>query len=174
MCCYFAEPQCHHFYTAEDDNQEVGFASSFPGKIIPIEMSSGKTIIAQKSSFLAAEEDVEIKTFFRKRLGSGLFGGEGFILQKFEGKGMVFLEIDGDVLEYDLEVGEKLLIDQGHLAAMEETVDFDIQRVKGVKNILLGGEGLFLGTLTGPGKVWIQTMPLSNFINTILPHVQTG
>lgn len=160
-----------NFFIAEEDNQEIGFASSFPGKVIPIELDGSKTIIAQKNAYLASEKDVEIEMHFRKKIGAGVFGGEGFILQKFSGAGMVFLEIDGEVIEYDLEEGEKLIIDQGHLAAMDETVDFDIQRVKGAKNILVGGEGLFLGTLTGPGKVWVQTMPLNNFVNAIVPHL---
>ena len=158
-----------NFYTAEENNQEIGFTSSFPGKIIPMKLDGTKTIIAQKNAYLASEKDVDIEMHFRKKLGVGLFGGEGFILQKLSGIGMVFLEIDGEVLEYDLKEGEKLIIDQGHLAAMDETVDFDIQRVKGAKNIVFGGEGLFLGTLTGPGKVWVQTMPLTNFVNAIIP-----
>ncbi|MBZ9569969.1 TIGR00266 family protein [Methanobrevibacter sp. TMH8] len=160
-----------NFFTAEADEQEIGFACSFPGKIIPIKLDETKNIIAQKSAYLASEKDVEIEMHFRKKLGAGVFGGEGFILQKFSGNGMVFLEIDGEVLEYNLKEGEKLVIDQGHLAAMEETVDFDIQRVKGAKNMLFGGEGLFLSTLTGPGKVWVQTMPLINFIETIIPYL---
>ena len=163
-----------NFFTAEEDNQEVGFANSFPGKIIPMELDGSKTIIAQKNAFLASEETVEIEMHFRKKLGAGIFGGEGFILQKFSGTGMVFLEIDGEVVEYDLKEGEKLIIDQGHLAAMDETVDFDIQKVKGVKNILVGGEGLFLGTLTGPGRVWVQTMPLTNFVNAIIPYIPSN
>ena len=108
---------------------------------------------------------------FRKKLGAGIFGGEGFILQKFTGEGMLFLEIDGDVIEKDLAPGEKLIIDQGHVAAMEETVDFDIQRVKGAKNMLFGGEGLFFATLTGPGRVWIQSMPLSRLVEAITPYL---
>ncbi len=160
-----------NFFTAEEDDQEIGFANSFPGKIIPIELDGNKTIIAQKSAYLASEKDVDINMHFRKKLGTGLFGGEGFILQKFSGFGIVFLEIDGEVIEYDLKEGEKLVIDQGHLAAMDESVDFDIQRVKGAKNIMFGGEGLFLSTLTGPGKVWVQTMPLSNFIEAIIPYI---
>lgn len=157
-----------NFFTAQADNQEIGFASGFPGKIIPIELN-GRTIIAQKNSYLASEEDVDISMHFKKKIGRGIFGGEGFILQKFTGNGMLFLEIDGDVVEYDLAPGEKMLIDQGHLAAMEKTVDFDIERVKGAKNMLLGGEGLFLGKLTGPGKVWIQTMPMSKFVDSLIP-----
>lgn len=163
-----------NYYISEGENQFVGFASSFPGSIIPIKLENDKTIIAQKNAFLAAEERVDIKMFFRKKLGAGLFGGEGFILQKFEGEGMIFLEIDGEILEYDLKEGEKLVIDQGHLAAMDETVSFDIHRVKGAKNILFGGEGLFLANVTGPGKVWVQTMPLSNFVKSIAPYVTTN
>jgi len=163
-----------NFFTAEEDNQEIGFANSFPGKIIPLELNGTKAIIAQKGAYLASEESVEIEMHFRKKLGVGIFGGGGFILQKFSGTGIVFLEIDGEVVEYNLKEGEKLVVDQGHLAAMDETVDFDIQRVKGVKNILVGGEGLFLGTLTGPGKVWVQTMPLTNFVNAIIPHIPTS
>ena len=163
-----------NFYTAESDNQQIGFASSFPGKIIPIKLDGSNSIIGQKNAFLASETNVNIDMYFRKNLGTGLFGGEGFILQKFTGTGMLFLEIDGEVLEYDLQPGEKLVLDQGHLAAMEESVEFDIQRVKGVKNVLFGGEGLFLSTLTGPGKVWIQTMPISRLAGAIIPYIPTS
>ena len=163
-----------NFYTAESDNQQIGFSSCFPGKIIPIELDGSNSIIGQKNAFLASETDVNIDMYFRKNLGTGLFGGEGFILQKFTGTGMLFLEIDGEVLEYDLQPGEKLVLDQGHLAAMEESVEFDIQRVKGVKNVLFGGEGLFLSTLTGPGKVWIQTMPISRLAGAIIPYIPTS
>ena len=148
-----------NFYTAESDNQEIGFASGYPGKIIPLKLN-GNTIIAQKHSYLASEEDVDISIHFKKKIGRGLFGGEGFILQKFTGNGMVFLEIDGEVLEYDLAAGESMLIDQGHLAAMES-------------NMLIGGEGLFFGKLTGPGKVWIQTMPISKLADALLPFIPT-
>ena len=163
-----------NFYTAESDNQQIGFASSFPGKIIPIKLDGSNSIIGQKNAFLASETNVNIDMYFRKNLGTGLFGGEGFILQKFTGTGMLFLEIDGEVIEYDLQPGEKLVLDQGHLAAMEESVEFDIQRVKGVKNVLFGGEGLFLSTLTGPGKVWIQTMPISRLAGAIIPYIPTS
>ena len=137
-------------------------------------MDGSNSIIGQKNAFLASETDVNIDMYFRKNLGTGLFGGEGFILQKFTGTGMLFLEIDGEVLEYDLQPGEKLVLDQGHLAAMEESVEFDIQRVKGVKNVLFGGEGLFLSTLTGPGKVWIQTTPISRLAGAIIPYIPTS
>ncbi len=160
-----------NFFIAESDGQEIGFSSSYPGRIIPIELNGSNSIIAQKSSFLASEKGVEIEMHFRKKLGAGLFGGEGFILQKLSGNGTAFLEIDGEVIEYYLEPGQKILLDQGHLAAMDETVDFDIQRVKGAKNLLFGGEGLFLSTLTGPGRVWIQTMPVSRLAEVLIPYL---
>lgn len=159
------------FFTANSDNQKIGFSSSCPGKIIPIKLDGSNSIIGQKNAFLASEDSVNIDMHFRKKLGAGLLGGEGFILQKFTGNGMLFLEIDGEVIEHDLKDGEKLFVDQGHLAAMEESVKFDIERVKGAKNILFGGEGLFLATLTGPGKVWIQTMPISKLAEAIIPFL---
>ena len=136
-------------------------------------MDGTNSIIGQKNAFLTSEKGVNLEMHFRKKLGAGIFGGEGFILQKFTGEGMLFLEIDGEVIERYLEPGEKLIIDQGHVAAMEESVDFDIQRVKGAKNMLFGGEGLFFATLTGPGKVWIQSMPLSRLAEAIIPYLPT-
>ena len=162
-----------NFYTAEGEDQSITFGSSFPGRILDFKLGGGQTIIAQKGALLAMEKSVEMNIHFKKKVGAGFFGGEGFIMQKFSGNGNVFLEIDGDVLEYDLKAGEKLLIDQGYLAAMEETVSFDITTVKGAKNILFGGEGLFLGTLTGPGKVWIQTMPVAGLVNLIFSRLPT-
>ena len=163
-----------NFFTAEEDGAEIGFASYCPGKIIPIRLDGTNSIIGQKSSFLAAEEGVDIDMYFRKKFGAGLFGGEGFILQKFSGNGIAFLEIDGEVIEYDLQPGEKLFVDQGHIAAMDESVDFDIERVKGAKNLLFGGEGLFLATLKGPGRVWIQTMPIAKLAEAIIPFIPTN
>ena len=162
-----------NYFTAERDGEEVAFSSCYPGKIIPIELNSSNSIIGQKNAFLTATKDVQLDMYFRKKLGAGIFGGEGFILQKFSGKGMLFLEIDGDVVEKNLQPGEKLLVDQGHVAAMDETVDFDIQRVKGAKNMLFGGEGLFFATVTGPGRVWLQTMPVSKLAEAIIPYIPT-
>jgi uncharacterized protein (TIGR00266 family) len=139
----------------------VAFASEFPGKIIPFDLRSGESLIIQKDAFMCAEKSVDLDLHFRKRLGTGLFGGEGFIMQKVTGPGLVFAEVDGEVVEYDLGPGQVLKVDTGHLAMMEASVDFDVTLVKGMGNILLGGEGLFLGTLRGPGKVWLQTMPMS-------------
>jgi len=159
-----------NFFTAENDGEQVAFSSCTPGKVMDIKLDGSNTIIGQKNAFLAAEDSVDVDIHIRNKLGSGIFGGEGFILQKFSGNGMVFLEIDGEVIEKDLAPGEKLLVDPGHIAAMEETVDFDIERVKGAKNILFG-EGLFFSRLTGPGKVWIQTMPISKLAQAIIPFI---
>ena len=161
-----------NFFTAQSDNQQIGFAARTPGKIMPIRLNGSNTIIGQKNAFLAAEDGVNLDIYFRNKLGAGIFGGEGFVLQKFTGTGIVFLEIDGEVIEHNLQPGEKLLVDPGHIAAMEESVDFDIERVKGAKNILFG-EGLFFARLQGPGKVWIQTMPLSKLAEALIPFLPT-
>lgn len=158
-------------YTADVDGAEISFASSFPGRILEFDLRQGETIIAQKKAFLCSEKSVNLSTHFQKKLGAGLFGGEGFIMQKIEGPGKVFLEIDGDVVEKTLGPGEKLKVDNGYVAAYDELVKMDIETVKGVKNILLGGEGLFLTTLTGPGKVYLQSMPVSNLAGLIAPFV---
>ncbi len=148
-------------YTAEKDDVEIAFASSFPGQILEFNLNEGETIIGQKRSFLCAEQTVDISMHFRKKIGAGFFGGEGFIMQKFQGPGKVFLEIDGAVYKRELASGEKIKVDNGYVAAMTSNVDLNIETVKGVKNIVFGGEGLFLTTLTGPGTVWIQSMPIS-------------
>ena len=148
-------------YTAKEDGAEIAFSSCFPGQIVEFNLQEGETIIAQKRAFLCSESTVDISMQFRKKLGAGFFGGEGFIMQKITGPGKVFLEIDGTVVKKDLQAGEKLKVDNGYVAAMTKDVKLDIQRVKGVKNIIFGGEGLFLTSLEGPGTVWLQTMPIS-------------
>ena len=148
-------------YTAEKDDVEIAFASSFPGEILEFDLKEGETIIAQKRAFLCSENTVDISMHFRKKIGAGFFGGEGFIMQKMTGPGKVFLEIDGSLVKKELKAGEKIKIDNGHLAVMTSGVDLNIETVKGVKNIVFGGEGLFLTTLQGPGTVWIQSMPVS-------------
>ena len=162
-----------NFFTAQSDNEQIGFSACTPGKILPIRLNGSNTIIGQKNAFLAAENSVDVDIFFKKKLGAGLFGGEGFVLQKFSGNGMLFIEIDGEVIEKELQPGEKLLLDPGHIAAMDESIDFDIERVKGAKNILFG-EGLFFAKLTGPGKVWIQTMPISKLAAALIPFLPTS
>ena len=162
-----------NFFTAQADNQKIGFSARTPGKIFPIKLDGTNTIIGQKNAFLAEEEGVDLDIYFRNKIGTGIFGGEGFVLQKFSGVGMAFIEIDGEVIERELAPGEQLLLDPGHLAAMDESVGFDIERVKGAKNILFG-EGLFFARLTGPGKVWIQTMPISKLAQAIIPFLPTS
>ena len=152
----------------------IAFASSFPGSIKAFQISPGQDMIFQKSAYLAGEANVQLSVHFRKKIGSGLFGGEGFIMQKVSGSGIVFAEFDGHVIEYDLQQGQQIVIDTGHLAAMSATCNMDIQSVPGVKNMLFGGEGLFNTVITGPGKVWLQTMPISNVAGAIRPYIPTG
>ncbi len=150
-----------NIYTAEKDDSEIAFASCFPGEILEYDLKQGETIIAQKRAFLCAEKTVDISMHFRKKLGAGFFGGEGFIMQKITGPGKVYLELDGNVVKKELQPGEKISVDNGYVAAMTQGVNLDIETVKGVKNIVFGGEGLFLTTLKGPGTVWLQSMPIS-------------
>ncbi len=154
-------------YTCTEGEALVTFAGEFPGKVLPFELAEGQSIICQKDAFMCAESGVGLSVYFQKKLGAGFFGGEGFILQKLTGPGVAFLEIAGELTEYELKDGQTLKVDQGHLAVMEPTVSFDIARVKGLKNILFSGEGLFLATLAGPGKVWLQSMPLANLAGKI-------
>ena len=157
-------------YTAQQDG-EIAFASSFPGQILAINLTPGKSIIAQKKAFLACEPGVEMSVFFQKKFGKGLFGGEGFIMQKFTGSGVVFLEVDGAIKEYVLAPGEKKVMDTGHLVMMDETCKMDIERISGVKNALFGGEGLFNTVVTGPGRIVIQTMPISKAAGVIAGYI---
>ena len=150
-----------NIYTAEKDDVEITFSSSFPGKVLEFDLQEGETIIAQKRAFLCAENTVDISMHFRKKLGAGFFGGEGFIMQKITGPGKVYLEIDGEVIKKELEAGEKLKVDNGYVAAMTSSVKLDITTVPGLKNIMFGGEGLFLTTVEGPGTVYLQSMPIS-------------
>lgn len=156
-----------NIYTAEKDDVEIGFSSCFPGQILEFDLKQGETIIAQKRSFLCSDETVDIAMQFRKKIGAGFFGGEGFIMQKITGPGKVFLEIDGNVIKRELKEGEKLKVDNGYVAAMTQNVKLDIETVKGIKNVLFGGEGLFITTLQGPGTVWLQTMPISKLASLL-------
>jgi uncharacterized protein (TIGR00266 family) len=161
-------------FTATSSNGHVAFPSSFPGKILDMALAPGESIIAQKGAFLAGTSDVKLEVAFKKKLGAGFFGGEGFILQKITGPGQTFLEFDGHVEEYDLASGETLLVDTGNVAMFESSVDYDIEMVKGIKNIFLGGEGLFLTKLTGPGKVYLQSMPIQNLAGQLSRYFNTG
>lgn len=168
---FSGESMFQNIYTSRGGEGMLACASSFPGEILAIPVSATNTIVAQKSAFLACEAGVELSVHFQKRGGAGFFGGEGFILQKFTGNGMVFLEIDGSVIEYTLAAGQSLVVDTGNLAAMDETVDVNIQTVKGVGNVLFGGEGLFNTVVTGPGRIWLQTMPKNVIANAVAPYI---
>lgn len=161
-------------YTAVGGNGIIAFASSFPGTIIPFKISRGNEMIFQKSAFLASEKSVELSVYFQKKFGAGLFGGEGFIMQKASGEGIVFAEFDGHIVEYDLQPGQQIVVDTGYLAAMTASCQIDIQTVPGVKNMLFGGEGIFNTVVTGPGHIWLQTMPLSNVASVLAPYISVG
>ena len=161
-------------YTARNGNGLIAFASSFPGSIRAFNIAPGQEIIAQKSAFLASTAGGELSVFFQKRVASGFFGGEGFIMQKLSGNGVVFLEFDGYIKEYELAPGQQIIIDTGYLAAMTPTCSVEIQTVPGVKNILFGGEGLFNTVVTGPGRIWLQSMPVTQLAGAIRPYIPTG
>jgi len=158
-------------YNCDATSGWVVFTPQAPGRIMEYKLGAGQSLICQKDTFLCAEQGVTIEMHFRKRLGAGFFGGEGFILQKISGPGSVFLEIPGEVHERTLASGEKILIDPGHIAFFEPTVKYDINMVKGLKNVLFAGEGLFLATLSGPGKIWLESMPLSNLAAKIAKSI---
>ena len=162
-----------NIYTAEKDDSKISFGTCVPGAIMAIKLTGGESIICQKSAFLASYGNVELSTFFNKKIGVGLFGGEGFIMQKISGEGIVFIEIDGSSMEYELKEGEQLVLSTGYLVSMDETCTIDVQTVKGLKNIILGGEGIFNTIITGPGKVVVQTMPLARLANSIIPFLPT-
>ncbi|MGP1442430.1 MAG: TIGR00266 family protein [Anaerovoracaceae bacterium] len=161
-------------YTAQGGPGEIAFASSFPGSIRAFEIAPGKEIICQKSAFLASEASVELSVAFQKKLGSGLFGGEGFIMQKLSGNGTAFIEIDGSTHEYELASGQQIIVDTGYIAAMDASCSIDIKTVPGLKNMFLGGEGIFNTVISGPGKVILQTMPINQVAGAIQPFIVTG
>ncbi|MBR4344730.1 MAG: TIGR00266 family protein [Lachnospiraceae bacterium] len=167
---FSGEAMFQNRYTAEGDGM-IAFASSMPGEIRAFEIAPGKDMICQKSAFLASTSDVELSIFVNKKVTSGLFGGEGFIMQRLSGNGVAFVELDGYIKEYDLQAGQSMVIDTGYLAAMEPTVNIEIQTVAGIKNKLFGGEGFFNTVLTGPGKIWIQSMPVSSLAGSLIPFL---
>ena len=171
---FSGESMFQNHYTARGGNGMIAFASSFPGEIKALEIAPGKEMIVQKSSFLASEAGVNLSIHFQKKLGAGFFGGEGFIMQRLSGRGIAFVEIDGELMEYELKPGQQLIVDSGNVAGFEATVQMDIQMVSGAKNVFFGGEGLFNTVLTGPGRVWLQTMPISNVASAIRPYIPTG
>lgn len=161
-------------YTAEGGAGQIAFASSFPGSIRAFSITPENPVIVQKSAFLASEESVELSVYFQKKLSSGFFGGEGFIMQKLSGHGIAFVEIDGATCEYELAAGESMIVDTGYLAAMSASCTMDVVGVSGVKNVLFGGEGLFHTVVTGPGKVLLQTMPIHAVAGSIRPYLSSG
>lgn len=169
---FAGEKMFQNIYTARNGSGMIAFASSFPGSILPIQIGNGHPdMIVQKTGFLASESGVTLSLHFQKRLGAGFFGGEGFIMQRLSGNGLAFIEIDGSTTEYTLGAGETMIIDTGYLAAMEATCTMDIKTVPGIKNMLFGGEGLFLTEVKGPGKIILQSMPIINVAGILQPFL---
>ena len=168
---FSGESMFQNIYTAMGGEGMIAFASSFPGAIIPFDITPGNDMIVQKSGFLASEPGVELSIHFQKRLGAGFFGGEGFIMQKLSGQGTAFVEVDGSVVNYNLAPGQQMVIDTGYLVAMDASVQMDIQQVAGLKNKLLGGEGFFNTVVTGPGRIWLQTMPISQVAGVVSGYI---
>lgn len=161
-------------YTSVGGNGMISIASSFPGEIKALEIKPGEDIICQKSAFLASTPGVNMSVFFRKKLSAGLFGGEGFIMQKFEGNGLLFIEIDGSPIEYELQAGEQIVIDTGHLVMMSASCKMDVKTISGMKNIVFGGEGIFNTVVEGPGRVILQTMPVTRLAGTLSRYIATA
>lgn len=170
---FSGESMFQNVYTS-NGNGVIAFGSSFPGKIMPVMVGEDMDIIVQKRAFLASEKNVELSIFFNKKLGAGFFGGEGFIMQRLSGKGMAFVEIDGDLVEYVLQPGQKIIVDTGNVAGFDATVKMEINQVPGLKNKVFGGEGLFNTVLTGPGRIWLQTMPISGVAAAVGAYLPTG
>ena len=170
---FSGESMFQNIYTARGAGM-IAFGSSFPGQIKAVTIAPGQDMILQKTAFLAAEPGVELSIHFNKKLGTGLFGGEGFIMQRLSGSGVAFAEIDGELVEYELREGQQIVADTGNVAGFTAGVKMEIQQVPGMKNKLLGGEGLFNTLLTGPGRVWLQTMPISSVAASIRPYIPTG
>lgn len=158
-------------FAATSGTAIVGFSAELPGKVVPLNLGPGQQMICQKDAFMVAERSVTLDIHFRRKLGAGFFGGEGFVMQRLTGPGLAFVELDGEVVEYTLEPGQVLKVDTGHVAMYEPTVSFDIEMVRGFKNVLFGGEGLFLTTLRGPGRVWLQTMPAMNLAKKLAQYM---
>ena len=171
---FSGESMFQNTYTSQGGRGLIAFASSFPGSIKAFEVRPGQEYIFQKKAFLASEAGVSLTVHFQKKVASGLFGGEGFILQRVSGNGIVFAEFDGHVVEYDLQPGQQIVIDSGYLAAMTASCQMDIQTVPGLKNMVFGGEGLFNTVITGPGHVWLQTMSISSVANALRPYFPAG
>ncbi len=171
---FSGESVFQNVYTAEKGDGMIAYALTFPGTIIPMQISPTRSIIVQKTGYLASEMGVNFEIFLQKKIGSGFFGGEGFIMQKFTGNGMLFVEVSGSVIEYDLAPGQTIIVDTGYLVAADETVSIEIESVKGVGNALFGGEGLFNTKVSGPGHIWLQTLPMNQFASSLSPYMVTS
>lgn len=171
---FSGEAMFRNIYTARNGNGLIAYASSFPGSIKVFQVGPGQEYVLQKSAFLASEASVDLSVFFQKKFGAGIFGGEGFIMQKVSGNGLVFAEFDGHIVEYQLQPGQQMVVDTGYLAAMSASCQIDVVTVPGVKNMLFGGEGVFNTIVTGPGNIWLQTMPLSNVAGVLRPYFPSG
>lgn len=171
---FSGESMFQNTYTARRGAGMIAFAASFPGSIKAVRITPDRPVVVQKSGFLASEDGVELSVFFQKKAGAGFFGGEGFIMQKLSGSGVAFLEIDGYAVEYELAAGQQMVVDTGNLAMMDAACTIDVQAVKGVKNMLFGGEGVFNTIVTGPGKIVLQTMPVSGFASALSPFFESG
>jgi uncharacterized protein (TIGR00266 family) len=158
-------------FTAQGAPGQIAFASRFPGKIVPMALAAGQSLICRKETFLCAEKSVTLEIAWQQRFGAGLFAGEGFILQRVTGPGTAFLDLSGEVIEKTLRPGERLLVSAGHIGMQDPSVETDIQMVRGFRNFLFGGEGLFLATMTGPGRIWLQSMPIMNLAEEIFRHM---
>jgi len=158
-------------YSATGDGQKITIASSFPGEILALNAADGP-YICQKNAFLCAQPEATLAAYVVPGVKAGLFAGDGFLLQEIQGNGMVFLEIDGSIKEVDLASGQKLKVQTGNVAAFEKRVKYSVEMVKGFANVLFGGEGLFLTTVEGPGKVWLQTMAMPDFVGRIIPFIK--
>lgn len=170
---FSGESMFQNIYTARGEGM-IAFGSSFPGRILTLDVAPGREFILQKTAFLSSAAGVQLSIHFNKKFGSGLFGGEGFIMQRLSGSGIAFAEVDGELVEYTLASGQQMIVDTGNVLGFESSVAIDIQQVKGIKNKLLGGEGFFNTVLTGPGKIWLQTMPIAGVASAIQPYIPTG
>lgn len=170
---FSGESMFQNIYTAKGEGM-IAFGSSFPGRILALDVTPELGFVLQKGAFLASEMGVELSIHFNKKLGAGFFGGEGFIMQKLSGQGKAFVEVDGELVEYELAAGQQMIVDTGNVLGFEQGVSIDVQTVKGAKNVLFGGEGLFNTVLTGPGKIWLQTMPISSVAGAIRRYIPSS
>lgn len=171
---FSGESMFQNIFTAKDGDDVIAFGASFPGRIMAFDIMPGRDIVLHKSAFLASEMGVDMSIFFNKKASTGFFSGEGFIMQRLSGQGIVFAEINGEVVEHELAPGQKMIVSTGNVTGFEATVSISVQTVKGLKNKLLGGEGFFNTVLTGPGKIWLQTMNLEKVAFALEPFLPKG